>query len=66
MEELTEENVMQKRNHTKELVKRLRELYGDELKTITLDLKYTEEVQAFINKINQAHENAANSTLRFK
>jgi len=40
--------------------------FGDEVKTISVKMKYTREIERFINKIDKAHQRTDQSTLRFK
>lgn len=40
--------------------------FGPATKTITVAMKYSEQISEFIEKIEKAHEDAANSTLVFK
>lgn len=40
--------------------------FGAATETITVELKYSEQVSDFIEKIEKAHEEAANSDLVFK
>lgn len=48
-----------------ELAKKMLERFGDGSPPIKVELLYTKEVTAFIQKVEQAHQNAANSTLHF-
>jgi hypothetical protein len=40
--------------------------FGDQAETIVVDMKYSKEIDAFIDILQQAHEDAAHSTLVFK
>lgn len=45
--------------------KKLKKLFGDEVKEVKIDLLYQEEVNKYIMEIEEAHKKAAHSKLMF-
>jgi hypothetical protein len=49
-----------------ELTQKMLEKFGDQAETIVVDMKYSLEIDAFLEMLQQAREDAAHSTLVFK
>jgi head-tail adaptor len=48
-----------------DLAKKIASQFGTSQDTVKVEMRYTKEVQAFLRKIDEAHEKAANSKLLF-
>lgn len=48
-----------------DLAKKIAAQFGTSQDTVKVEMRYTKEVQAFLRKIDDAHEKAANSKLLF-
>lgn len=48
-----------------DLAKKIASQFGTNQDTVKVEMRYTKEVQAFLRKIDEAHEKAANSKLVF-
>lgn len=49
-----------------ELARKMAERFGGDNKTISVELRHTEEVTAFVRKVEEARQQAATSDLVFK
>ncbi|MCC5848006.1 MAG: hypothetical protein JJU29_07920 [Verrucomicrobia bacterium] len=48
------------------IAEKMLQQFGNETKTVTVEMKHKREVGGFLRKIEKAHQNAGNGTLRFK
>jgi len=48
-----------------DLAKKIAAQFGAARETVKVEMRYTKEVQAFLHKIDKAHQKAANSELTF-
>jgi hypothetical protein len=49
-----------------EIAEKLAAQFGAPTETITVDMKFADQITRFLEKIEKAHEDAATSTLVFK
>jgi low affinity Fe/Cu permease len=49
-----------------QIAEKLAAQFGAPTETITVEMKYAEQITEFLEKIEKAHEDAATSTLVFK
>ena len=50
---------------SREIVKAMKEKFGDDVKNVTGKVKYSRDFQRFISKMDKAHQRTAQSTLHF-
>jgi len=48
-----------------EIAREMAKMFGDEAKTVTVEMKYRREVGRFVRKIEKAHKQAEKSKLVF-
>ena len=51
---------------SQKLTRELSKQFGDQVRPVKIEMKYTKEVGAFIRKVEEAHRATANSKLVFK
>ncbi|MEI8246999.1 MAG: hypothetical protein WCI51_14295 [Lentisphaerota bacterium] len=57
---------MSKTYSSQKLTRELSKQFGDQVRPVKIEMKYTKEVGAFIRKMEEAHRATANSKLVFK
>ena len=57
---------VQARFASPDVAARMAKAFGANPKTVTVELKYRQQVGAFVRTIEQAHKAAAKSTLKFR
>lgn len=56
---------MEKLSPSQNLAEEIKKLFGDKAKKVNIPMLYEEEVNDFVMKIEEAHQKAAESNLKF-
>lgn len=58
--------VSQEKFSSPKIAEEIKKKFGDDVKTVSVKMKYTREIGRFIKKIDKAHQRTAQSTLHFQ